>query len=225
MWRAARKSSVGSKQPYSLHSAAGRLERVSKIEPESPQVGEERSPAAAARRPFAARGGGMEEERREGTFSLSRTPNQYRGCVCVCVCRGAGRRLPARLSASFSWPLCRGRSAGQGGFGGRLHFPVLCACIPVARSPAASPAPCMRSSAERACYVSSSAREKRACRHESLLALAVGGACVFGGHVRTQDARFFFSAERKVTGSRIQGQVRREAWSVMGRYRGWQSST
>lgn len=160
--RATRKSSVGSKQPYSLHSAAGRLERVSKIGPESPQDGEERSPAAAARRPFAARGGGMEEEGREGTFSLSRTPNQYRGCVrvCVCVCRGAGRRLPARLSASFSGPLCRGRSAGQGGFGGRLHFPVLCACTP------GSPIPgCLSCSlqAERACYVSSSVRESRAC--------------------------------------------------------------
>lgn len=56
-----------------------------------------------------------EEGGREGTFSLSRPPNQYRGC------RGAGRRLPARLSASFSGPLCRGRAAaGQGGFGGRL---------------------------------------------------------------------------------------------------------
>lgn len=196
MWRAARKSSVGSKQPYSLHSAAGRLERVSKIEPESPQVGEERSPAAAARRPFAARGGGMEEERREGTFSLSRTPNQYRGCVCVCVCvcRGAGRRLPARLSASFSWPLCRGRSAGQGGFGGRLHFPVLCACIPVARSPAASPAPCMRSAL--AMLAAQRVRNARVATNRCPRLLLVAHACLEDTCARRTRGSFFLQNEK-----------------------------
>lgn len=199
------------------------MERVSKIEPESPQVGEERSPAAAARRPFAARGGGMEEERREGTFSLSRTPNQYRGCVCVCVCVSGRWASSACASVGLLFMATVSRALGRSRRVRRPPaFPSALRLYPGGPIPG-----CLSCSlhAERACCVSSSAREKRACRHESLPALAVGGACVFGGHVRTQDARFFFSAERKGRGSRILGQIHREAWSVVGRYRGWQSST
>lgn len=193
--RATRKSSVGSKQPYSLHSAAGRLERVSKIGPESPQDGEERSPAAAARRPFAARGGGMEEEGREGTFSLSRTPNQYRGCVRVCVCVGALGVVCLRV--------CRPPFQGHCVEGARpVKAGSAAACIsqcsapvpPVARSPAASPAPCKRSAL--AMLAAQCARAARV-GHESLPALAVGCACVFEGHVRTKDARFFFLRNEK----------------------------